>query len=531
MLRNRWAPHQGPAAGRSLMVSTAHPLATEAGLGVLRDGGSAFDATVCISWLLTVLKPARCQVGGDVFYLLYSARDGSVTAINGSGAASSGATAAAYAGGIPQRGIRSAAIPGFVDGVLALHERFASQPLATLMAPAIELARDGFPVSLRLSLLIAEFADVLNENHAAAAVFLPAGRAPALGETLRQPDLARTLAAIRDGGRAAFYEGAFAQALATCSQRLGGHFGAGDLAPHRSEVKPPISLGYRGLTVYEQPPVSQGHILLESLGIVEGFDLAGRSPEDPETIHLMIEAKKLAFADSRRYAGDPRRSAFDVQELLSADFLAARRAAIDPRRAGADPAPGRIAAAVHDTTSFCVVDGEGNAVAAIQSVFQPWGSGVVVDGTGVLMNNRLTGFTLEPGHANLLEPGKRPVHTLNQYIVMRNGRPLLVGGTPGGQQQVQTNLQVISAIVDGGYDVQTALDLPRWGHTGGLDVTIENRFDEAVDADLARRGHLVRRTDAWDGAMGRATVIQISEESGARLGALDLRSEGHAAGW
>jgi gamma-glutamyltranspeptidase/glutathione hydrolase len=513
------------------MVSTAHPLATEAGLAVMRGGGSAFDATVCISMMLTVLKPARCQVGGDVFYLFYCARDGSVTAINGSGAAPRGATAAAYAGGIPQRGIRSAAIPGFVDGVLTLHERFASQPLAALIDPAIELARDGFSVSLRLSLLIAEFADLLNENMAAAAAFMPEGRAPALGETLRQPDLARTLGAIRDGGRAAFYEGDFARALEKCSHEQGGHFDAADLAPHRSEVKAPISLGYRGLTVFEQPPVSQGHILLESLGIVEGFDLIGRSPEDPDSIHLLVEAKKLAFVDSQRHAGDPRRSSFDVQELLSADFLAARRAAIDPQRAAATPAPGRIAAAVHDTTSFCVVDHEGNAVAAIQSVFSPWGSGVVVDGTGVLLNNRLTGFSLEPGHPNLLEPGKRPVHTLNQYLVTRNGRPLLVGGTPGGQQQVQTNLQVISAIVDGGYDVQTALDLPRWGHNSGLDVTIENRYDQAVDADLVRRGHIVRRTDAWDGAMGRATVIQISEQNGARMGALDLRSEGHAAGW
>jgi len=531
MQKNRWAPHQGPVMGRSLMVSTAHPTASQAGLSVMKAGGNAIDAAVCISWMQTVLKPARCQIGGDLFYLVFAAETGTVTAINGSGAAPAAATLDAYASGIPNRGIRSVSTPGFVDGVLTAHARWGSRPLGELMDPAIELARDGSPVSLRLSQLIEQFGDLLRSNDATAAVYMPGGRVPQPGEILRQPDLARTLEAIRDGGGDAFYDGEFPRALERDARKLGGHFTASDLPDHTTDVRDPISREYRGLTVYEQPPVSQGYILLEELGIIEGFDLAGRLPDDPEVIHLMIEAKKLAFADSRHHGGDPRRSTFDVNHLLDPGFLAQRRAQIDPQRAAVRSAAGSLPHAVHDTTSFAVVDGAGNAVAAIQSVFSPWGSGVVVEGTGVLLNNRLTGFTTEPGHANVLEPGKRPVHTLNQYLITKKGHPILVGGTPGGQQQVQTNMQVISAIVDAGYDVQTALDLPRWGHAEGRDITMESRYDEPVYAELERRGHRVRRTGAWDGLMGRATVIAIRELDGVRMGALDLRSEGQAAGW
>ncbi|HZU78185.1 MAG TPA: gamma-glutamyltransferase, partial [Dehalococcoidia bacterium] len=380
------APHQGPVMGRSLMVASAHAAASETGLSVMRSGGNAVDAAVAISFLLCVLKPARCALGGDLFYLVYSAADGTITAINGSGVAPRTATLDAYADGIPARGIRSAAVPGFVDGVLTAHRLFATRPLAELVEPAIAFAREGFPVSLRLASLIAEFEPALRAHAATAAVFLPGSRVPALGEVLRQPDLARTLEAIRDGGAAAFYRDGFARALITLSDGLGGHFHAEDLTEHATEVREPISVQYRGHTVYGQPPVSQGHILLEELGILDGFDLAGRAYDDPQRIHLMLEAKKLAFADMRRYAGDPRRSSFTVERLLAPEFLAQRRAAIDPERASAAPAPGRLEAAVHDTTSFAVVDGQGNAVAAIQSVFQPWGSGIVVDGTGVLLN-------------------------------------------------------------------------------------------------------------------------------------------------
>ncbi|MHB8578216.1 MAG: gamma-glutamyltransferase, partial [Dehalococcoidia bacterium] len=506
---NRWAPRQGPIMGRSMMVASAHPTASEAGLSVLRAGGNAVDAAVCVSWLQTVLKPTRTQVGGDLFYLIYSADTGEVTAINGSGAAPSGATPAAYAGGIPERGIRSVTVPGFVDGVLTAHAGFGSRPMAELMAPAIELARDGFPVSVRLSDLIQQFAPLLRQCDATARVFLPGGAVPRPGQVLRQTDLARTLAAIQAGGREAFYGDDFERALVKTCREQGGHFAPGDLAPHRTEVKPPVSAGYRGYTVYEQPPVSQGYILLEELGILEGFDLAGRSPNDPDVIHLMVEAKKLAFADSLRYGGDPERSGFAVDDLLDPEFLARRRAAIDPHRAADAPAAGALAQKVTDTTAFAVVDARGNAVAAIQSVFQPWGSGVVVEGTGVLLNNRLTGFSLEPGHANVLEPGKRPVHTLNQYLVVKDEKVVLVGGTPGGQQQVQTNMQILSAVLDAGYDVQAANDLPRWGHSGGLDLTLESRYDESVYVGLKQRGHHVRRAGAWDGLMGRVTLIGI----------------------
>ncbi len=531
MKGNRWAPSQGPAMGRSVMVATAQPLATQAGLDVLRDGGNAVDAAVCISMLLAVTKPMRCQVGGDVFYLIYWAETGKVTAINGSGVAPGTATLEAYASGLPDRGIRASAVPGFVDGVLEARNRFGSRSLQQLMQPAIGYARDGFPISLRLATLIAQHADVLRSFPATGEIFLPSGRLPQPGEILQQQDLSRTLEAIAADGRDGFYKGAFAAALLKVSAQQGGHYTPDDLPAHYTVVTDPVTASYRGLTVYEQPPVSQGHIVLEELGILEGFDLAGRSPEEPDLIHLMVEAKKLAFADARQYAGDPEQSAFAVEHLLTPGFLAERRRSIDPRHASESPAAGKLEAMAHDTTSFAVVDAAGNAVAAIQSVFQPWGSGVVVDGTGVLLNNRLDGFVLEAGHPNALHPGKRPVHTLNQYIVTKDSRPVLIGGTPGGQQQVQTNIQVISAIVDAGCDVQTALDLPRWGHTAGFDVSMESRYDDGVYAELERRGHRVHRTGPWEGLMGRAAVISIDQKTGVRMGALDLRSEGAAAGW
>ncbi|HLZ71179.1 MAG TPA: gamma-glutamyltransferase [Dehalococcoidia bacterium] len=527
---NRWAPQQGPVMSRGAMVAGSHPAATQAGLDVLREGGNAVDAAAAVAFLLTVLKPTRSHIGGDVFWLVYSAETGEVTAINGSGVAPAGATLAEYAGGIPERGIRSVAVPGFVDGVLAAHTRFGKLPRARLLQPAIAAAEDGFPVSLRLAQQTAEFEPVLRQFPASVAAFLPHGRQPRAGEILRQPDLARTLQQIAEGGSAAFYHGPFAEALLRVSREQGGYFAASDLAEHETETARPISCAYRGLTVYEQPPVTQGHILLEELLLLEGFDLSGRSPNEPDVMHLMVEAKKLAFADRIAHAGDPRRSGFEVQRLLEPDFIAERRARIDPRRAAAQPEAGRLREAVHETTSFAVCDAAGNAVAAIQSVFHPWGSGLVVEGTGVLLNDRMCSFSIEPGHANAVEPGKRPVHTLNNYLVTRDGRPFLFGGTPGGMQQVQTNMQIISAVVDGGFDLQTAVDLPRWGHSAGLEVTLESRYDERVSAELEQRGHRVRQIGAWDGLMGRVTAIQIDAESGARLGASDLRGEGSVAG-
>jgi gamma-glutamyltranspeptidase/glutathione hydrolase len=519
------------------MVVASHPAATEAGLAVLRSGGNAVDATVAIAFLLAVLKPARCSLGGDVFLLVHSAADETVYAINGSGVAPTGATLDAYADGIPTRGMRAAAVPGFVDGVLTALARYGTRPLAELIAPAIEAARDGFPTSLRLCETIAAFDGLLRGVPSTAEVFLPNGKLPAPGQILRQTDLAATLEAIAPDGRDGFYGGPFNAALLAASKAAGAGFAPDDLPAHTTVERLPVSASYRGLTVHEQPPVSRGHILLEELRILDGFDIGGRQPLDPEVVHLMVEAKKLAFVDAARYAGDPDRSGFDPAALLSEPFIAERRARIDPRRAAQVATPGEMRAAVRDTTSFCVVDGDGNAVAAIQSIFHPWGCGVVVPGTGVLLNNRLLGFSAEPGHPNQIEPGKRPMHTLNNYIVTRAGRPVLIGCTPGGQQQVQTNMQIISSVVDAGLDVQTAADLPRWGHgdsfadaAGDEGLALESRIPDASADALRALGHRVERTGAWDGRMGRVTAIAVDQVSGVRAGASDLRGEGRAGG-
>jgi len=532
------APRRGPVLAPHAMVVASHPQATLVGVDILRTGGNAIDAAVAIAFLLTVLKPARCSLGGDLFMLVYTAADGQVTAINGSGAAPARAARERYAAGIPQRGLRAATVPGFVDGALVALERFGTRSRQELLAPAIAAARDGFPASLRLVQLIEAHADLLRADPSAAAVFLPGGHPPALAAAIRQLDLAATLTAIAEQGRDGFYEGPFARALVAVSERAGAGFTPDDLAHHATIVREPVSASYRGLTVYEQPPVSRGFALLEMLRILDGFELAGRDPLDPDVIHLMVEAKKIAYTDAARDAGDPDRCAFDPQTLLAEPAIAERRARIDPRRALGEAAPASESAAC-DTTSFCVVDGAGNAVAAIQSIFHPWGSGVIVPGTGVLMNNRMLGFTLEAGHPNVLEPGKRPMHTLNAYIVTRRGKPLLVGCTPGGHQQIQTNAQILCAVIDGGYDIQTAVDLPRWGHGDAFiedghavnGLALESRIPAGVAAELERRGHQVRYLGAWEPAMGRVTAIALDPDTDARCGAADLRGEGQAMGY
>jgi gamma-glutamyltranspeptidase/glutathione hydrolase len=532
------APRRGPVVAPRAMVVTSHPQATLAGIDVLRSGGNAVDAAVAVAFLLAVLKPARCGLGGDLFFLIYNAADGQVTAINGSGAAPTGATRERYADGIPQRGLRAATVPGFVDGALVALERFGTRPRQELMAPAIAAARDGFPASLRLVQLIEAHAELLGADPAAAAVFLSSGRPPSLAASIRQFDLAATLMDIAEHGRDGFYKGRFARALVAAAAQAGAGFTPDDLAAHTTVVREPVAATYRGLTIYEQPPVSRGFALLEMLRILDGFELAGRDPLDPDVIHLMVEAKKIAYADAARYAGDPDRCAFDPQELLAEPAIAERRARIDPRRALVEAAPASGTAA-RDTTSFCVVDEAGNAVAAIQSIFHPWGSGVIVPGTGVLMNNRLLGFTLQTDAPNVLEPRKRPMHTLNAYIVTRRGRPLLIGCTPGGHQQLQTNLQVLCAAIDGGYDIQTAIDLPRWGHGDAFiedgrainGLALESRIPTDVAEELGRRGHEVRYLGAWETAMGRVTAIAIDPDTDARCGAVDLRGEGLAMGY
>jgi gamma-glutamyltranspeptidase/glutathione hydrolase len=509
------------------MVAAAHPLAAQAGLAVLRAGGNAADAALATAATLVVVEPNMSHLGGDAFIQYYDARRRTTVAINASGPAPQAATLDIYHDGIPPRGIRAATVPGIVDGWLTLHERFATRPLDELFAAAIGYAEDGFPVSARLAAYTAAAQDLLAQTPAAAAQFMPAGRPPRPGEILRQPAVGRTLRAIAAGGRAAYNHGPLAEAFVRAARELGGLFTLDDLAAQRAEVLAPLVSAYRGYDVSEQPPVSQGFLVLATLGIAEQTDLAHHAPCSAASVHLLVEAYKLALADRLAYAGDPAHTGWSVAPLLNRDYLARRAAQIDPRRARAHAA-GQPSGG--DTTYFCAIDRDGNAVSFIQSLYFSFGSGVVLGDTGILLNNRLTGFNTQPGHPNCLAPGKRPIHTLNTYLVFRDGRLRLLGGTRGAFLQVQTNAQIISHVLDHGMTLQEAMEAPRWGTQDGVRLEIESRAPAETVAGLRERGHEVHLAPAWwDGCT--AHLIGIDEQSGAYLGAGDPRAESHVAAW
>ena len=523
-------PGRGPVIAPRGMVAADHPLAGGVGIQVLREGGSAVDAALAAAAVMTVVQPQYSQLGGDLFLLSFDAAGGRVRAINASGAAPVAATAERYRaeGGIPGRGPRSVAGPGVVAGWGLAHERWGRLPWRRLFDAAVAYASDGFPVSVRLAGMMDANADLLRQNPAAAMQYLREGAPYQPGQMLRQPNVAGTLRAVAEGGPRAFYEGETARRIARAFAEAGGLLTESDLAATRAEELDPPATTYRGFTVYEQPPVSQGFIVLEALNMLEGCDLMSMSA--PSRIHMTAESLKLAFEDRFAHLGDPRVVDVPLALLTSKEHAARRAALIDINHArpftppATFPLPG-------DTTYLCAVDAEGNAVSLIQSVFAGFGSGFVAGDTGVLFNNRLTGFTLEPGHPNALAPGKRTAHTLNTYLATRNGRAAIVGGTPGADRQVQTNVQVLTGLIDLGLDAQAALDARRWSIGRDVTLELEEGFPEDVRAELTARGHELTSLGPWAPPAGRAQLIVVDPESGARMGASDLRGEGQPHGW
>lgn len=517
---------RGPVLGTHGMVASAHPLVSQTGVDVLRRGGNAFDAALAMSALLPVVKPALSHLGGDAYVLVYPKRAAKVTAICSGGKAPAQASRARYRDGIPQHGGAAAAIPGLIDAWEVFHQRWCTRRREELLRPAVAAARDGFPVSRELALTLSLTPKFFAKYGSMARALYIDGRPPRFGEILRQPALADTLEAVATGGRKAFYEGPIAKKIAAGVQAAGGCMTADDLAGHSAGVLEPLSVDYRGHAVYETPPNSQGLILLEELKIVEGYDLAAWGHLSTDAVHHMVEAKKLAFEDRQRHAGDPAFVAFDPATLLTEEWAAERRSQIDAKRAR--PAPQPVGAS--DTTSSVVADGEGNVCSFIQSLYAQWGSAVAIDGIGIIMNNRMTGFSLDPSHPNALAPGKRTMHTLNTYLVFRDGRPYIAGNTPGGDFQVQTNLQMITNIIDHGLDPQAAIDAARWGDAAGA-LLVEDDMPADTQAGLARRGHVVRPLSRTTAPMGRAQAIVVDPESGVLIGGSDARGEGVAAGW
>jgi gamma-glutamyltranspeptidase/glutathione hydrolase len=514
------------------MVSTSQPLAAMAGLRMLMDGGNAADAAIAVAAMLNVVEPMSTGIGGDCFALVYEASTSQVTALNASGRAPSdfGLEQARQRrlAEIPLTGGLPVTVPGAASGWAALLERFGTLGLAECLAPAIETAELGFPVSERISAGWHRSSGKLSRDPEAARVYLPA---PRHGAIHRQPDLARTFRAVAEGGPEVFYRGDLARRIASYVQENGGYLTEQDLAAHSITWEVPIRTTYRDTEILEHPPNGQGIAALIALNIIEGYDVPNMDYFDPERWHVMIEAMHMSMADAGQYVADPSRASVPVAGLLSKEYAARRRALIQPERALGTVAPGQPEH--RDTVYLSVMDGQGNAVSFINSLYYGFGSGLVVPGTGICLQNRGACFTLEPGHRNVLAGGKRPYHTIIPAMALRQGKLWLSFGVMGGFMQPQGHLQVVSNLVDHGLDPQAALNAPRFrvDHRGGSEVAIETGVPLKVRRALASWGHDVRPETTFSPGFGSGDIIACDPQTGTLWGAADPRKDGCAVGY
>jgi len=518
-------------------VAANHPLAAQAGLLALRAGGNAVDAAVATAMTLAVVEPMMSGLGGDGFYHVYDQATRRAVVFNGTGPAPAAATPERYAGRIPRTGPLSVSVPGTVAGLGAMHRSLGRLPWRDLFAEGITFARDGFGATRAYSHFAEEYRSTLMADPHSATIFL-AGGEPPIGALIVQIDLARTLEEIASDGADTFYRGRLARRLAAGLEAAGSLVSAADLEAFEAEQQEPIGIDYRGFTVLETPPNSTGFVLLEELKILEHFDLAGMGHLSADAVHVMVEAKKLAFADRERWGADPRSVGAPLAQLLSADYAARLAARIDMRRAAPVRSPPGSAG---DTTYFCTADGEGNAVSGVQSINSGFGSGVMAGDTGILLNNRMSYWHLDTGHPNRLQPGRRVRHTMNPPLVLKDGALWCAFGTPGADNQVQINLQVLNAMIDFGLDPQQAAEMPRWTskvpgqyanwpHDGEDALTIERRFRETVRSELARRGHPVKTVGDLDGPCS-VEIIRRDAATGMLLAGSDPRRDGWALAW
>jgi len=526
------------------MIATDHPLASVAGLRVLQEGGNAIDAATCAAAVLWVVTPMMAGLGGDTFIVYHEASSGRVRTLCGSGAAPRAATPEFFSSHgyktMPPRGMLAPSVPGAVDAAATSLDRWGSGrfTLARLLAPAIHYADAGFPVSERLAGWFEEGAPALAPYPSSARVYLPQGRAPRVGESLVQKDLAGSLRAIAAQGPRVLYEGDLAERIVAYTRAHGGLFEAADLAAHRSELADPVSATHGDLVIHATPPPSQAFVMLEMINILAHDDLGALPWGAPQAIHLAVEAKKLAFADRLAHVGDPRFVRNPLDRLLSEAHAKQRRRALDPLHAQETVAPGAIHEQVGETTAFVVADQDGNVASYITSLSNAFGCAEVIDGTGILLNNRAgRGFSLVPGHPNIIAPGKRTMHTLMAFLATREGRPCLAWATRGGDGQAQWAFQVLSAIVDHGMNIQDAVERPRWLSFPASDPeTVAAPFELRMEAGfppetyegLRRLGH---RVVAPRPTGGGVQVIQHDGVTRVLGGASDPRADGCAVGF
>lgn len=542
------------------MVACANYFATQAGLRILMQGGNAIDAAIAANATMTVVYPSTCSAGGDIFMLIWHEKSQRLYALNGSGRAPQGMRPEYFATqgmqSIPERGPLAINVPGAVDGWFAALDRFGSLPAETVLAPAIEYAQDGVPVTAKLGGWLAKAELLLKRWDSSANIFLADKRPAKTGELLRQPQLARTYRTLAKEGRDAFYNGPLAQSITDYVQKVGGVLSMEDMRQHHSDWVEPISTSYRGYDVYEFPPNTQGITALEMLNIIEGYDLKAFGYQSSEYLHVLLEAKKLAFEDRDTYVSDPAFVDVPVERLLSKAYAEEQRKRINPQRASASVTSGLEKEG--DTMYLCVADGEGNVVSLIQSLYMGFGSGVVGGDTGVLLHNRGSYFSLDKRHVNYLQPGKRTMHTLTPAMVLRDGKPYMALGTMGGDAQPQVHIQLLTAMLDFGINPQQAISAPRWRsgrmrlyppvrHNDhipgqrGLDeltdrdvaevVLMEKRFSNGAPLLLEMLGHRIQLEESWGDGMGHAQAIRINPENHLFEGAADPRCDGLALGW
>ncbi len=528
--------------GRSMVVSrfgivaTSQTIASAAGAEILRQGGNAVDAAIAANAVLGVTEPMMNGIGGDLFAIVYEAKTKKLYGLNSSGWAAQGLTIDFLRSkGITEKipaNIYSVTVPGAVAGWDALHSRFGKLPLERIIEPAIYYAKNGVPIAELVAGVWEHSEAALKNKPGFAATYLPEGHAPHTGEIFRDPDLANSLELVAAHGRDGFYRGPLAEKLVAFSKQQGGTLAASDLADFQPEWVDPISTSYRGWTISELPPNGQGIAALSMLNIMEQFPLQEYGHNSVKALHVMIEAKKLAYADLLKYIGDPRFSNIPVKQLLSKELARRRADSIDPNHAHCSVLPSdlsqRLNAMGRDTTYLTAIDQDGNIVSLIQSNYSGFGTGLVAPGTGFALQNRGQLFTLKPGEPNSLAPHKRPLHTIIPGF-MQKGNETIGFGIMGGFNQAQAHAQFVSNVVDFGMNIQAALSAARFTKPTfeGCDLLIESRVPEAVRDQLSAKGHQLRVVSAYSMEMGRGNAV-MQNGTGVHFGASDPRADGEA---
>ncbi|MFD1218216.1 MULTISPECIES: gamma-glutamyltransferase [Microbulbifer] len=533
---------RSPVLATQGMAATSQPLATQVALDILKEGGSAIDAAIAANAVQGLMEPTGNGIGGDLFAIVWSAKDKKLFGLNASGRSPKSLPFEYFAKqeleSIPSHGPLPVSVPGAVDGWFELHEKFGRLPMKDLLAPAIRYANQGFPVTQLVAYYWNRSVPILEKYPGFRETYMPEGRAPQEGELFRNPRLAKTLQKIADGGRDAFYKGEIAREIDRYMKENGGFLSYEDLASHQSDWIEPVSTNYRGYDVWELPPNGQGIAALQILNILEGYDLASLGRTSPEYVHLFAEAKKLAFEDRAKYYADPDFNQIPVEELISKQYAAERRKLIDRERAAKRYDAGNVALRHGDTIYLTTADKDGNMVSLIQSNYRGMGSGMTPGDLGFILQDRGEMFSLQEGHFNQYQPGKRPFHTIIPAFVTKNDKPWMSFGVMGGATQPQMHAQIVINMVDFGLNVQEAGDAPRILHSGSSQPTdeimidggylsLEDGFPMETRRALVHKGHQIRFES---GPYGGYQAI-LRGDNGVYHGASESRKDGQAAGY